>query len=1268
MPPLLKRDLTKEDCEKWKAAKKKNPSNPKNPISNYKVSSKSAIYEELNAKCAVFDTSSTPSPNISYVKLPLKDMITKEKCEVWIKNKEADPLKPKNPITNYRISPKSVIYKELDKYCLELFDIGKKQKPVQNPSPKSNKSSTSLLSDQSPKPKSNKSNKLLSRKLNLEDCLKWTKNKMKNPISNYTLSEKSDKLKEIKRQCEPLLQPQNKIVTKETSPTDSIHIPEPIIKIEPRHSPKKDVNESHLYYPDLEDEHFSERLSQLQEYYLYKQPEYDVIRSKEDFEVTANKLCGEFEKTLYQYFVSHYISARTPYRSLLLYHGVGVGKTCSAITIAEGFLVSHSAYEEPKIWVVMPLALKNSFKEQIFSLQNLDNYDFLANQCTGDLYIKLAQLLRDTRDTRDKEKAQTKIKKLIKSRYRLFTYDSFASFIETEYIQKNRIVKDKVIIVDEAHNIRTMASGNGNTNDTTLTGATVSGEKRVYTALTTTLEKGVNNRLVLLSATPMYNKPEDIYDLLYLLLLNDKRTIPQPFPSFFNDKGVINPKAVGIIRQLAGNYISYLKGKNPFTFALKLSPKYSPNIKFLTNEFDKDSNGKKIQPQYKNWLSKVEEGIVISKLGSKQSEYISRHIENDDNNVFNNLQPMNIVYQDCVGEKGFNTFYTRHSDNKGSLYVKYNRNYVNAMYPDEEHLGKYSGKFLNICNILKNTKGVVVIYSGYIWSGIIPMACALEHMGFQREGTNNIIQNPEIIPDAPKYGFARHPKYCILSSDNSDVMGSSSIDNLLKIINSPKNIDGSQIKVILITPVAGEGLSFFNIREMHLLEPWFHFNRVTQIIGRGIRNCRHQHLPLEERNVTVFMHASYDNDKQETTDIHAFRIAANKMIQSDAVEKLIRDNAVDCTLMKNINYFPKSLFELGKLKIRTSQNIAIDHEYGDDASLEPQCKNVSVDMKKLDIRKETYAHFIPALQIKLRRVILNTIHQGDRYITYDDIIDAIGFNKEIVYQSINASIYPNTLIDGYILIPHENGLHIISVRPQVTRKLRIIHNKEEEQKPEVPKKCNQGKLASISKKELHDATVALYLYLDSICFEDMAKQFIQSNELSETDEAIAKLLYAQGALIAKSELRSIRDHMSSSKYIGYVNIFNQKFEPIVYVNGKYRDLIEREEAELIGRRRQVVRPTSMAQENAAWGMIVPILNKKTNTYSNVFKLLTAGSSAGLKTGIVCTSLQKGAQDTILRQIGIPNDSNATKVDTCNYIASELLKINRMTLYPEYKPI
>ena len=263
-----------------------------------------------------------------------------------------------------------------------------------------------------------------------------------------------------------------------------------------------------------------------------------------------------------------------------------------------------------------------------------------------------------------------------------------------------------------------------------------------------------------------------------------------------------------------------------------------------------------------------------------------------------------------------------------------------ALYPNNEKLGKYSGKFLKLCDFIKNSKGIVVIYSRFIWSGVLPIAICLEHLGFSREsGTgsiNNFLHNPKIVDDYPKYDNIKNPKYCILSSENREVMGNTNIDSLLKLINNPKNIDGSIIKVILMTPVAGEGLSFNNIREMHLIEPWYHFNRVDQIIGRGIRNCSHKNLPINEKNVTVFMYAGINGYEKETPDIHAFRIATKKLNQSYIIDNLIRNNTFDCVFMKNINYFPKNIFELGAVKMNTSQNKTIDYIFGDIEDLEPK--------------------------------------------------------------------------------------------------------------------------------------------------------------------------------------------------------------------------------------------------------------------------------------------------------------------------------------------
>jgi hypothetical protein len=1101
----------------------------------------------------------------------------------------------------------------------------------------------------------------LKRPLTKEDCEKWLKNKRKNPISDYTLKEDSPILKEVARQCNIILKHTLKnSPSKKNEPVNVIkHVSETLgilpINI-PNISGKSDISyrseknsSNKLHYPDVNDPKFAEKISQLKEFNIHTVPKYDDIESIEKFNNISDHLCNKFEKSYYQHFVSQYISNRTPYRSILLYHSVGVGKTCSAITLAESFLIPHNMYDEPKIWVILPFALKNNFRDQIFNIDSLP-YDLLSNQCTGDTYIKLLNITRESYENKDKIKLY--LKKFINSRYRIFTYDAFAKFIENDY--KDKIVKDKVIIIDEVHNIR----------------STEKDDKIVYTVLKDTLAKGVNNRLVLLSATPMYNEPTDILDLLYLLLINDKRRdiIDKYHAVFENQNTKFDDKILELIRSLSSVYISYLKGVNPFTFAAKLSPVLS-GIPIITNVPTVDPFNKALDQTELNWQKIIKEGIVHSTLGSKQLEYIENMKDVNENNIFNSLQPMNIVFDDEIGERGFYTFFSRATETD-PLCVKYNKEYVNALVPTADKLGIYSGKLLHICNIIKNSQGIIIIYSRYRWSGILPLAVCLEHMGYRREGTNNILEKADIISDYPKYDGVKIPKYCIISSEDKDIMGSTNVDNLLKIINDPKNKNGELVKVILITPVASEGLSFFNTREIHLIEPWYHFNRAVQIIGRGIRNCRHQMLPLEKKNVTVFMHASvYDNNEKETIDLHAFRISTRKYGQSALVDNIISNNALDCALMKNINYFPKELFKLGKVKIETSQGASVLYEYGDNDDLEPKCNIKLNHTHNSGFRRDTYKHFISNVRTLLRNIIIYEIRNNNYYIPIENILQNINYDSKIVYETIKTAIYPNIFIDGYTIVPHENGLHIITIKPIKLNKINISFE-EKNTTPIINSNPSKPVLPSVklNRADINSATIALYSSLDAATFKNMAEQLLESDALNETQEYILTCLALQGVFINRNELPTFKNN--KKLYIGFVNIFNinDDFDVILYnqIENKYRDANDNEKKDIIKNRKKFADKPNMINEKEPWGIFVPKQLKNKSVVINLFKLFTTGESVGKKTGIDCNSLKKNEHEDIFKELQI-KDIDGTKIQNCMMIANALHVRGRLTMLPLYKP-
>ena len=1098
----------------------------------------------------------------------------------------------------------------------------------------------------------------------------------------------------------------------------------------------------------MDDNNFGNKIARNKEFSIHKIRSFPAIRNIEDFNRVANELCGKFEISLFQYFISQYLSYRTPYNSIMLYYGVGVGKTCTAITLTETILSTKIMdTTEPHIWVIMPQALEENFNKEIF------NYDIkvfkdLFNQCTGDNYVKLLNIHESTFNEKDNK---DNIKRLLKKRYEIFTYDSFMKRVNEKY--KDNIVENKVIIIDEAHNIR----------------STNNKEKGVYSTLKKLLENGRNNKLILLSATPMYNEPRDILDLFNLMLINDKRdNILKEYYKVFNNnnKFKFDDKTKKLIKKLSSNYISYLKGKNPFTFALKLKASYNSKIKILNVEPTKDPSNNSIPAKELGWLKYINDDIVISKLGIFQKNKIEalkkilnkinyNSINEIDENELNDigdagdagetgetgddggakelsqsksqnqnmklLQPMNIVYENDIGRVGFNSFF-RNIEGTASISVNYSEKYKNALYPTEEYLGKYSGKFLNICNIIRKSEGIVVIYSRFAWAGIIPLAICLEHLGYSREGTNNILRNPEIVADKPKYNDVSNPKYCILTSDKKEIMGSTTINNLIKKINDDRNINGKDIKVILITQVASEGLSFYNAREIHLIEPWYHFNRPDQIIGRGIRNCRHQKLPFEKRNVTVFMHASANDDvemlKTETIDIHALRISTRKYIESKEIDKIISNNSLDCSLMKNINYFPKKIFEMGTVDILTSQGNKIKYELGDDEDLEPLCglkddDNDDNERKedKSGYRSDVYKHLLKRAQKAIKNRLVRMIEDDVYYISYKELIkdieEDIDIDEEILIYAINKSVRPTVIVDNYYIEHNSKGIKLSIINDNnnesAMAKIKIKMGAEELNDKEgvlVDDKKSENdienilKMINIDYTNVISTTISIYFNLDDKRFKRLTEYIIVNygnlGKLGDDNKAelmyVIKCLDTQGVFIRRKELPSYNKN-NNNDYIGYVNIYNienknnediKNLDISLYNNVEKRwseslTITEQKEFAKYRNSKIVVIPENMELEDMPWGIIEPQFIKKDNIIKNTFKIFSTDAvvGKGKKIGRVCTFYNKAEHNNFIKQIEKGNESKRNFKDIkemlCKHIAHKLMENKKLILFPLFKP-
>lgn len=1025
-------------------------------------------------------------------------------------------------------------------------------------------------------------------------------------------------------------------------------------------------------YPSLGDDDFREVLTNRPDYQLFKSLKYPQL-NREEFEKISKEQCSGFEKTLYQHLMQHYLSIRSPYRSLLLYHGLGVGKSCSSITIAEALLKDHRVTDDKTIYVVSTGALHKSYEGQIFSLSHKSSLEELREQCTSDHYLRLIGKTEIPKTEKERESIEREIHEMIKKRYKFITYRKFATKLE-QLDKKGKLdtFRDKVIIIDEAHNLRDV--------DMEQT-------KSLTQPLIKLLRTAENNRLVLLSATPMYNEPEEILWLLSLLSMNDKRNLldPEKLPPLFKNNKLV-PSTRKLLEQFASEYISYIRGNNPFTFPLRVSPEFL-GVPVLKQSITDDD----VKDPY--WPTYYKDGLVPTPLGSQQQTALEK-IRYE--GAIQQAKMKTYEQIDCIsfnGKTGRSWIYDMFDVSlKPNLQFKYKEK-IPWMTPSINLLGSIACKMLRICEFIRQSTGIVVVYSNYNWSGIVPIALALEHVGFESyDGSRMLHSIPSSTeyPKLPPYRFKGiiNPKYAIISGNKKNIMRGN-IADILQIVNDPKNQNGNKIKVVLITPVASEGLTIKNTREIHVLSPWYNINNLEQVIGRTIRTCSHILKPVEERNVTVYLHTTVANDPKtnnsiDTADLHSYRISARKLSQMNEVIEILRDNAWDCSLMKNLNYIPKDMFDF-TIQMKTSQGTVFDYKYGDLPEHEPQCishdeqvnKPKTKNKDKDFIRPDMYLDIIPTIQTRLRKFVVQQLKNQEAeqidhvIIPIKDLPKILRLEEfpEIIQSTLRASLEKEGLLSGHRVFIHKDQVYITS--NDLPKKATKIGIHIEQEVKEIPIEEKLQVFENYTKTIKNDDELVIYLYnnLYDNTWTKLAYKIIETS--SENKPAwinrLSELLYREGALIHHSEYPSV---VTNREYIGYYDFFQKESQLyILGANNKLREASEAEIRVIESKRKKFILPEKGTKSEEYIGIYTPYKAPRDINTGLVFKILKKDMKVrATNPGTVCSSFEMVDLREIWKSLQIKKQFPDTKADVCNVaLPSVMLQKQKLFLPPLYKP-
>ena len=696
-----------------------------------------------------------------------------------------------------------------------------------------------------------------------------------------------------------------------------------------------------------------------------------------------------FEVTPVQRFAANLMSPRSPYMSALLFHGVGVGKTCAGVQIMEAWL---NAYPREKVYLVAPPTIQNGFYRTIFDSNTLkispeEGVPNTAVGCVGSSYLELTGTLLEKK----KERIEYQVKKAIRRRYAVFGYLSFANHIKKLLVQTEKIEDEgrreiaerriisrefsgRLVLIDEAHNLRDvegdefdMAGTGGPRKEKTtgagtgvgagagtgaVTGAAAKSTRRGAGAgagagegagpggkaddedakngkiLTPYLRKVLKYaegvKLVMMTATPMYNSYKEIIFIMNLININEKNALVKE-SQVFTKEGQLTEQGRRYIGRFASRYISFMRGENPRSFPLRLFPEGVPRGLRAVAGAGAGAGGEQyleklpIVPIPLKGDALVGSLTLMDQLGGNVYRPMGLTIIVQAGNLVVPPPPGEEMAVANEEEEGEDEDYRRRIGLPGiklhfndamrdSELVYTPKREGGARWLGLDQLGNYSPKFEFFIRRAKTCKGVMFAYSRFIDGGALPLALALEAngykpwrrtqpmLGFQTPGGGQcaLCERREAEHAEADHIFAQ--AYYGLLTGNQRISPPQRNQDIITAERSIQNRDGRIMKVIIGSQVASEGVDLRFVRETHVLDSWFHLNKTEQIIGRSIRFCSHSSLPEQDRNVTVYLYAVTLPTGQLSGDLYSYRVAYLKARLVGEVTRTIKIHSIDCNL------------------------------------------------------------------------------------------------------------------------------------------------------------------------------------------------------------------------------------------------------------------------------------------------------------------------------------------------------------------------------------
>ena len=592
-------------------------------------------------------------------------------------------------------------------------------------------------------------------------------------------------------------------------------------------------------------------------------------------------------KFAHQEVLAAYFTLQNPYRGILIYHGMGSGKTCSSVAMAENL-----AGNQKPIWVLTPKALEANYRAEMVKCSKIyqQSQHWVARK-QGWVVLKGRPPNFDELGPQEQQEVSAHLKSLMdrEKAYRFVSYSGMScQNIRAQFTAENNPFDNSIVVVDEVHLLVELIAKN------------LADNSSPFPLLYEWLLDAEGCRVIALSGTPRAHKLTDlgvlfnlVYGYLKVWTVHTPKLIEDPKMKRFIHQQRSVGKKLEVTRTPYGFEANYDEASGALLGLHKVDDTWDEH-KFRT-EMSKfgvvgdrvekhkllpDKDGvfvdeevfqRRIQgltsyfPDLGNLMPKLlprrVHEVALSELQAKETKTYLLHFPKDVHRIVR--RPLDA----CQTSSAEDPRYTE--DIRKTIVALKEKGVF------KDGLDTYGPKIKEVVKHALAGSARQLVYTAELENAFFLAEALIE------KGYTQLMLTPPSPPEQMGWAViqAKDPAKAFVLYNGSPAE--------LEVMVETFNKGGARL--FLASAAGVEGISLADVADVHIVEPSVDPTKLLQVVGRARRMCKN----TDVEGVTPHVYLSGKHEKT------VYEEATKHQEEIDRWLELIKETAVDCALHRS---------------------------------------------------------------------------------------------------------------------------------------------------------------------------------------------------------------------------------------------------------------------------------------------------------------------------------------------------------------------------------